>query len=425
MKFLFIHNNYPGQFIHIINALAQNRECEIVFLSQYKRGDINIKSVRHIQLPIRKMNKEDYQSESHRVANEIFFTSEIYGKYMMKLKEEGFYPDVIYAHPGWGGSTYAPDIFPEAGYIAYCEWFYTMGENYNFFPDEQKTAASFAPSRQRNHCQLDALNDCDAAITPTFWQASQFPSEYLYKLNVLHDGIDINFFSPDEASPQKRDKNIVQGLNLDALPEIVTYATRGMEPYRGFPQFFKSIPHILEARPNCHIVIMAKDEVQYSAKRKDGKTWGEAMREEVSYDRQRVHFLKFGPYQEYRRILRASSVHIYLTVPFILSWSLLEAMSTGCLVVASATSPVMEVIKHAHNGFLTPFWDSIELAKRVVDVLENKENYRELRYNARKTIENHYNLAKLLPQHLKVVLGTSQKKKYANILLNKNNNDPK
>lgn len=149
------------------------------------------------------------------------------------------------------------------------------------------------------------------------------------------------------------------------------------------------------------------------------------MREEVSYDRQRVHFLKFGPYQEYRRILRASSVHIYLTVPFILSWSLLEAMSTGCLVVASATSPVMKVIKHAHNGFLTPFWDSLELAKRVVDVLENKENYGELRYNARKTIENHYNLAKLLPQHLKVVLGASQKKKYANLLLNQNNKDLK
>lgn len=410
MKFLFIHNNFPGQFVHLVQFLSQNKDNEIVFLSQHKRHDVHIDAVKLIQVPIPRIDAKQITSESHKAALETFYTGEVFGKKMTELARDGFYPDVVHAHPGWGGSAYVPDIFPEAAYVVYGEWFYTKGANYTFFSRQPKPPAAFAANRQRNHCQLDALRECDVAITPTCWQFSQYPAEYAHKLRLLHDGIDTDFFSPAKPQTAEAGKNIVQGLDLDSLPEIVTYATRGMEPYRGFPQFFKSIPKILAARPNCHIVIMANDEIRYSAARKDGRTWGEAMREEVPYAPERVHFLNFGPYEEYRRVLRASLAHVYLTAPFVLSWSLLEAMSCGCLVAASATPPVQEVISHKHNGFLTSFWDSDALAKLVAHLLEYRQTYGEIRGNARKTIVERYDLRKLLPQHVQVLLDAAERR---------------
>lgn len=222
--------------------------------------------------------------------------------------------------------------------------------------------------------------------------------EYLYKFRVLFDGVDTDFFAPagpaDDREGESADA-VVQGLDLASLPEIVTYATRGMEPYRGFPQFYKSIPKILANRPQAHVVIMANDEVRYGHGRKDGKGWGEAMREEVSCDPNRVHVLHFDAYPEYRKLLRASAVHVYLSAPFVLSWSLLEAMSCGCLVVGSDTPPVREVLRHAENGFLTSFWDSEGMADMIVHILENRGKYDAIRRNARSLIEERYSVRKM------------------------------
>lgn len=409
MKILFVHNNFPGQFLHLARALAENGH-EVVFLSQHRRADIATGNIKLVPVPVPQADGQVMKSESHKASWQIFHAAEVFAQVMTKLAKQGFYPDAVCAHPGWGGSLYAPDIFPDAAYIAYAEWFYTKGENYHFFSRGPHTPASFAANRQRNLCQLDALSECDAAISPTFWQMSQYPAEYAPKINVVHDGVDMDYFSPSPAQ-EKREDSTVQGLDLAALPEIVTYATRGMEPYRGFPQFFKSIPGILAERPNCHIVIMANDEVRYSASRTDGKTWGEVMRAEVPFAADRVHFLNFGPYEEYRKVLRASSVHVYLTAPFVLSWSMLEAMSCGCLVVASATSPVREVIRHRQNGFLVPFRDSAEIAKTVCEVLERTNDLGEIRANARKTIAERYDLKKMLPAQIEIIDKSVRNKK--------------
>lgn len=408
MKFLFIHNSFPAQFRHIIEFLVKDNH-EIVFLSQYKREDISLKGVRLIPVP-RNAGAEKGKSQSHKVSQELFYTGEAYGKKMLDLAQKGFIPDVVYAHPGWGGSLYVPDIFPDAAYIIYGEWFYTKGENYSFFSKEKKSPAAFAANRHRNLYQLDALKECDAVISPTAWQMSQYPVEYAAKFRMVHDGIDTDFFSP---LPEKNNEqeNTVQGLNLAAFPEIVTYATRGMEPYRGFPQFFRSIPRILAERPQCHVVIMANDEVHYSAPRADGKSWGEAMKEEVPVEMERVHFLKFDAYEEYRKVLRATTVHVYLTAPFILSWSLLEAMSCACLVVASATSPVREVVRENTNGFLTAFGKSDDIAKKVIYALEQYEHLEKIRKNARQTILDRFSLKKLLPVHLSIIMQAARQKK--------------
>ena len=407
MKFLFIHNNCPAQFIHIIKELCQKGN-EVVFISQYRRDDLQIEGMRHILVPPLNLHAVKFRSETEKVVQETFLTGEVYANIMMDLRHEGFIPDAVCAHPGWGASIYVPDIFPNAAYIIYCEWFYTKGEHFLFFAPDQNDPRIFASNRQRNLCQLEALRACDAAISPTSWQASQYPIEYAPKINVIHDGINMDFFAP--ATPDGQD-SIVQGLDLSEFTEIVTYATRGLEPYRGFPQFFRSIPQILKTRPQCHIVIMANDEVRYSAQRADGKTWGEVMREEVPYDTDRVHFLNFGSYEEYVKLLRASTVHVYLTVPFVLSWSMLEAMSCGCIVVASETSPVREIIKHSHNGFLTSFWNSKQISKTIVNILKNAPKCDEIINNARKTIAERYDIKQLVPIHLRIIRDAIKNKK--------------
>lgn len=410
MKILFLHSRCPGQFMQLASMLSQNDDNEVVFIAQHQRQDINLPKVRIIKA--NKKNLDEVTHSSEKALLSQFHTGESFGATLLKLRQDGFYPDVVYDHPGWGCSAYVPDIFPQAARVSYFEWFYTKNADYEFFNQgKERPPASFASNRMRNLFQLDALRECDVAISPTSWQMHQYPLEYLYKFRVIHDGVDMDFFSPDPGSEKEDLPILIQGLDVSSMPEIVTYATRGMEPYRGFPQFFHSIPHILAARPQCHIVIMANDDVVYGAKRPDGKTWGEALREEVAFDPKRVHFLKFGSYPEYRNLLRLSSVHVYLTVPFVLSWSMLEAMSCGCLVVGSATPPVQEVITHTQNGFLTSFWDSLELAKTIIRVLDKKESLQEVRHNARKTIDERYNLKKMFAQQMLLIQQTILHKK--------------
>lgn len=416
MKCLFIHNNFPAQFIHLANSLIQYGN-EVVFLSNYRRNDVNIKGVRLILLPPVKIEQDKIKSDSHKTSQEMFFTGESFAGAMIKLKDEGFSPDIIIAHPGWGAAVYCKDIFPDAGYIAYCEWFYNKGELYHFFQRNDDKPSSYAPNRHRNFYQFDALSECDAAIAPTYWQHSQYPREFATKINIIHDGIDTNFFSPGQEDGKLGD------IDLASFQEIVTYATRGMEPYRGFPQFYRAIPHILSARPNCHIVIMADDKTSYSAKRSDGKTWLQVMMDEVpEATSDRVHFIGYGNYLSYRKLLRFSSVHIYLSVPFVLSWSLLEAMSCGCLVVASATTPVREVIRNHFNGILTSFSDSKAIANDVINALDSTNGLSQIRINARKTIEEKYDTKITLPITLQLIETIVQRRSIAKKIFSSKDN---
>ena len=365
-------------------------------------------NVRHVAVRPPHAGKEG--SESRRVLQEQNATAERFGNAMLALAKEGFVPDLVYDHPGWGAGLFVPDIFPDAARISYFEWFYKNRTGAHLPSDSRQPPARFAPNRQRNLYQLDALSACDAAVTPTFWQSSQYPVEYMHKMHILHDGIDADYFFPLGTEASDPEDTRIGELDLAAMPEIVTYATRGLEPLRGFPQFFKSVPRILAERPEAHVVIMADDTVHYGPPREDGKGWGQAMREEVSFDAERVHFLPFSSYEDYRKLLRASSVHVYLTAPFVLSWSLLEAMSCGCLVVASDTAPVREVVRHAENGILTDFRSEGDIAQWVVTALRKKAAYADLRAAARKTVMDRFDLKKLLYQHLHLIQDTIARK---------------
>jgi glycosyltransferase involved in cell wall biosynthesis len=318
-----------------------------------------------------------------------------------KLKDQGFYPDVVYGHSGWGPTLFMKDIFPKATLICYFEWFYNAyGSDASFDPSDPINADDEARIRIKNAPILLDLATCDRGLSPTTWQRSQFPQEFHSKIKVHHDGIDTNYFQPIPNA-----KLVLPRINLDLseVDEIVTYVARGMEPYRGFPQFMETIAILQQKRPQCHVVIVGKNRVAYGKTLPDGKTYKEAMLEKFPLDLNRVHFTDLLPYSEYLQVLQASMAHIYLTRPFVLSWSMLEALSTGCLIVGSDTAPVTEVIKDGVNGLLVDFFSPQQICDRVCEALDNPDKMAAIRTKARETILENYDLAKLLPEHLQWV----------------------
>jgi glycosyltransferase involved in cell wall biosynthesis len=286
------------------------------------------------------------------------------------------------------------------------EWFYhAHGSDADFDPSEPLNANDECRIRIKNSPILIDLYSCDRGLSPTNWQRHQFPKEYHSKINVLHDGVDTNFFSP-----QPEAKLVLPRINLDLshVSELVTYVGRGMEPYRGFPQFMETVALIQQRRPNCHVVVVGEDRVAYGKNLPNGQTYKQLMLEKLDLDLSRLHFTDRLPYHEYLQVLQASSAHIYLTRPFVLSWSMLEAMAVGCLLVASKTAPVLEVIQDRVNGLLVDFFSPQEIANRVDEALDNHQDMMVIRHQARETILQHYDLAKLLPLHLQWMLGAQK-----------------
>ncbi|MBP2628369.1 MAG: glycosyltransferase, partial [Firmicutes bacterium] len=267
---------------------------------------------------------------------------------------------------------------------------------------------NLAPALGKNPDNQVVFLTCDRGVSPTYYQRSQFPPELQQKISVLHDGVNSDFFQPKADT-----KLVLPNINLDLsdVEEIVTYVGRGMEPYRGFPQFMEAVDILLKRRPKCHVVIVGADRVAYGKALPDGKTYKELMLEKFDIDLMRVHFTGLLPYNQYRQVLQASSVHVYLTRPFVLSWSMLEAMSAGCLLVASDTAPVKEVIKDGENGLLADFFSPAQIAARVEEALTNPDRMAGIRQRARQTILDNYALSKLLPQQIALLQQVIEQKR--------------
>lgn len=280
--------------------------------------------------------------------------------------------------------------------LLYCEFFYrARGGDLGFDPEFPPTAEKILRLRVMNAPLLMSLDASDAGIAPTRWQQRQFPAPYASRLSVIHDGIDTDLVSPSISNENEKEKE-----------ELITYVARNLEPYRGFHIFMRSIPEIQRLRPKARIVIVGGDEVSYSPRLPAGETYrGRMLRElEGRIDLSRVDFRGRIPYRDYLSLLRRSSVHVYLTYPFVLSWSLLEAMACGCLVVGSRTPPVEEVITHGENGLLTSFFSTEEIAARVADALRRGDELRPLRERARRTAVERYDLRRVcLPAQLALV----------------------
>lgn len=313
-------------------------------------------------------------------------------------------PKLIFVHSGWGESIPLRELFPNARIVVYPEYFYrTRGTDVGFDPEASQLGVDGAVRVSlRNASTLLALADADVAIAPTQWQKSLFPPEYRSKIRVIHDGIDTPRLVPAEA--QFVDPRT--GRVFRTGDEVVTYVARNLEPYRGFHIFMRALPEVLRTRPNARVLIAGGDGVSYGTLPDGFSSWKDKLLKELDgqLDLSRVHMLGHLGYDDYVALLRISRIHVYLTYPFVLSWSILEAMSLGCIVVASDTAPVKEVIEDGVNGLLTPFFDTARLAKQIIRVLANPQEHASLGRAARAHVVEKYDFDKqTLPKYLQII----------------------
>lgn len=401
MNILFLHRNFPAQFRHIATALANDSKNRVFFITNNDK----------LQLP--RINKVYYKPKREvpknchrylRFYEESVIHAQAAAEAALALKNQGFKPDIIYGHT-WGQTMFMKDIFPDVPLLCYFEWFYNAQGGDMGFDGKILNVDELAKLRCKNSHLLIDLYTCDAGICPTNWQKSQFPQKIHDAIKVLHDGVDTDFCVPNkDAKFFIKDKKI----ELTTKDEVITYATRGMEAYRGFPEFMKATEKLLKKRPNLQVIIGGEDRVCYGPQLAN-TTYKEMMLKELDLDLNRVHFVGGLPFNEYVNLLQISSAHVYLTYPFVLSWSLLDAMSCECPIIASNTPPVLEFMQDNYNGLLFDFFDIDQQVEKIEYALDNKDKMQELRYNARKTIVNNYALKDLLPKHIEYIKSIANK----------------
>jgi glycosyltransferase involved in cell wall biosynthesis len=313
---------------------------------------------------------------------------------LRELRTEGFSPDVVVGHGAWGETLFVHDIWPACRLLVYAEYYYwAEGTDVGFdseFPCPVDDSLRM-DLRMRNTSMALALVDADRAVAPTDWQANLFPAPLRGKIAVVHEGIDTQLMCPASNAEVGLDR---AGIQMRPGDEVVTFVSRDLEPLRGYHVFMRALPHILEQRPNARVIVVGGDKVSYGEAPPLGKSWKDIFFDEVRsrLDVDRVHFVGRVPHGSLLRLLQVSAAHVYLTYPFVLSWSVLEAMSAGALVIASRTAPVEEVIAHGHNGILCDFFDSAGIADAVVDALAHPQQYRGLREAARRTVVERFDL---------------------------------
>lgn len=400
--FLFLHQNFPGQYRHLAPALAAAGHTVVALGVNPPAAPLP--GVRHVRYAVGKPAGKappglaDFHAKVLR--------GEAAAAALWRLKEEGLVPDVIHVHPGWGEALFIRDVFPQARLLMYAEFFYGAEESDTFFDPEFSipNRAALQRIRLNNTHLLHAMSVADAALSPTRFQRDRHPAWFRERISVIHDGIDTARFRPD---PDAMVTLQAAGLTLRPGDEVITFVARQLEPYRGYHVFMRALPTLLALRPRARVVIVGGDGVSYGPAPAGGGSWKQRFRDEAAArcDMRRVHFVGRLPHGVLTQLMQVSAVYTYLTYPFVLSWSLLEAMSVGCLIVASDTAPVREVIEHGRNGILVDFFDSEALARTVADTLERRAGLDHLRAAARQTVIDRYDLARIcLPAQLRFAL---------------------
>jgi len=404
-RFLFIHQNFPGQFRHLAPALAAQGH-EVLALGMADSPE-PLKGVRYFRHVARVPQPVQSQAPQLRDMYSKVLRGESAAHSLHQLKQQGFEPDVVFVHPGWGEALFVRDVFPRARTIVYAEYYYQAeGGDSHFDPEFSSgaTLESLQRLRLRNTHLLHAISDADAGLSPTQFQRDRHPAWFRERISVIHDGIDTQRFRPNAEACVSLSS---AGITLRPGDEVVTFVARQLEPYRGYHIFMRALPLLQKLRPNVRVVIVGADGVSYGAAPPKGKTWKEIFRDEVQeeLDMSRVHFVGKLPHALLTQLMQVSAVYTYLTYPFVLSWSLMEAMSTGCLIVGSRTAPLEEMITHGHNGLLVDFFDHQALAETVADTLARRDSLHALRQAARQTIVERYDLHRhCLPAQMRFVL---------------------
>ncbi|MBN9442234.1 glycosyltransferase [Bosea sp. (in: a-proteobacteria)] len=379
MHILFVHRSGSGQFAALIASLVA-RGDEVTLITE--RPAPEQPGLRQLAYTV---GDASTQHPALAATDYHLRTGEAVAGLMARLGADDP-PEVVIGHTGWGGLLFARDALPDAALLGYCEYYYrSSGSDFDFGAIEPISQAERQRIRMRNAAQLVALDGLDAAYAPTQWQRQQYPAPYRPRIGVCHDGIDIASCRPDSQARF----TLPDGRELRPGAPVVTFVARDLDPYRGYPQFMRAAARLAQDDPGLIFVVVGGDGPGYGRPRDDGRLWREAMLAETELGERVVH-IPWLPHESLVRLFQVSAAHVYLTVPFVLSWSLLEAMACGCLVVASDTPPVQEVIRDGVNGLLAPFDAPAILAQRIAEALRRPQGMASLRRAARETVRAGY-----------------------------------
>ena len=400
MKILFVHQNFPGQYKYLAPALAQQGH-EVTALGMAERP--SMPGIRYVRYGVQRTSSKTTHPFAHDFETKVI-RGEACLRAAAQLAHQGYTPDLICAHPGWGEPLFLKELWPHTRQLHYLEFYYrSTGQDVGFDPEFGKTVLSVqARLVAKNANNLLNLSLMDAGICPTHWQFSTLPTEYQAKVQVIHDGIDAQTVRPDPMATVTLIDDQNRSLTLTPRDKVITYVGRNLEPFRGYHQFMRALPIVLRQHPTAKVVIIGGDGVSYGAPPPSG-TWKAQFLNEVTgqIDMSRVHFVGHLPYNKFIQTLQCSTVHTYLTYPFVLSWSLLEAMSLGATVVASDTAPVKEVIQHGENGWLVDFFQPESLANQIIECLNDTSRQLKIKQAARETVLSRYDLTThCLPQQM-------------------------
>ncbi len=413
MRILFVHQNFPAQFKFLAPALAKDTNNQVMALTMAAQPTQQWQGVQIVRYGVKRQSTPNIHPwvvdmETKIIRGEAAFYA------AQQLKKIGFEPDIIIAHCGWGESLFLKDVWPNAKLAIYSEFYYhAQGADVGFDPEFPVSIVDECRIRVKNANNLLHFEVADAGISPTFWQASTFPARFREKISVIHDGIDTQAIQPNSHIVM----NFKQGdaeLSFSRQDEVITFVARNLEPYRGYHIFMRALPNILKQRPNAKVLIIGADGVSYGKAAPKGQTWKSIFLNEVKeqLDMSRVFFLGQVPYPQFIALLQLSRVHIYLTYPYVLSWSLLEAMSAGCAIVASNTAPLKEAIIDEETGLLVDFFDTKALTQKVCELLQNPLKAQKLGKSARLFAQKNYDLKTVcLPKQLAWVNGLFNEKK--------------
>jgi len=398
IKILFIHPNFPGQFKHLINELVKTPNAELAFITSKPDADMEGVNIQVYETP-----KID-NGKTHRYlrgAHSNLYTAQEVTKSGLLLKQSGFIPDAVVGHIGWSSTIFMKELFPKTKVIAYCEWFFRPETAWETFAGEPLSIDKKASIKIQNTSTILGLQDMDVGVSPMRWQRDTHPEYARRNIEIIHEGIDT-----EVCKPRSRSHLNIPGANLPKDAKIVTYISRSLEPARGFFTFMESVQELCKLDKDVQFVVVGRERSAYSQSTGSGPSYKEQALERYDCDWSRVHFTGKLSYEHYLQVLSNSMVHIYLSSPLFLSWSMLEAMACGCTLVSSNNAPVTEVIEHDVNGRLVSFFDAKNLSKEVHGLLNDRATAKRLANAARQTILNKYDLKICVSQWKSLLIRT-------------------
>jgi glycosyltransferase involved in cell wall biosynthesis len=405
IRVLFIHQNLPGQFRRLMRYLQTRPDFDVVAIGE--ETAVRRESAGPKVRTIGYARPDGPGEKTHHYLRHFegcVRRGQAVARACVALKQDGFVPDVVVCHPGWGEALFVKDVFPQARLVVFCEfWWAASGLDVGFDPEYPVSFDDRLRIRIKNSVLMQSLLAADDGVAPTAWQRGVHPPELRGKIREVHEGIDTQQLSPD---PHAR-LELPGGAVLTRAQPVLTFVARNLEPYRGFHVFMRSLPRLLAGNPELQVVVIGGDGVSYGRRPPQGHaSYREALKAELdgrgeAVDWSRVHFLGKVPYATYRSALQVSSLHVYLTYPFVLSWSMLEAMAVGVPVLGSDTAPVREVIRDGENGYLTPFFDAALLADRALDLIARRAEIAPIGQAGRETVRTRYDFETVgLPVYL-------------------------